>query len=343
MELVSQTIEDASERLSGLMQSVSQVNSETTTEVNDQLSQSGNSLSQTINAKNAEFSKQLNQQYGILEQKIKDIPEKNLSVPVQKMDELSTKIRASQDPEIKQMEQFKTDSTAWIAEIQKKLEDTGTFIMNNLNTKIAAIPPKLQNDLKEAAGSFSTIKDSLNKAYQQAVQDVSAQAVQSGQGTVDKIKGTFDTFQTTLIQILKSLEDAVGKQSDGLRSTLQSNLDDSKKAFNTRLQSFLDKVLTPMDKIYGNNMGPLNSIQNGFESIMGQNVFNVDKSWMVVGKDQVMAYIYDLMNRSKQMELVVPKFEDVDWKLVQDRQKKGLKVQVITDYSSSQAAKQCPN
>ena len=159
MELVSQTIEDASERLSGLMQSVSQVNSETTTEVNDQLSQSGNSLSQTINAKNAEFSKQLNQQYGILEQKIKDIPEKNLSVPVQKMDELSTKIRASQDPEIKQMEQFKTDSTAWIAEIQKKLEDTGTFIMNNLNTKIAAIPPKLQNDLKEAAGSFSTIKD----------------------------------------------------------------------------------------------------------------------------------------------------------------------------------------
>jgi hypothetical protein len=61
-------------------------------------------------------------------------------------------------------------------------------------------------------------------------------------------------------------------------------------------------------------------------------LFESEKTWILSGHETIMGYVHEMMGRAKaSVFLLVPKFNDLDWKMIMDIHKKGRKFIICTN------------
>jgi ElaB/YqjD/DUF883 family membrane-anchored ribosome-binding protein len=338
---VKTTIASLSEKIGQLKQQLGQLTESESTQITSTLDTSLKTILESFSTRTSAFTSDLQKQSTQISSQLKELPDKTIILPTAELTQIDQGFISQQNLAVEILEKFKTSSHDLLAGINQNLDVLFKNIPPTIQEKFTPITEKLKTDLKTLESNVISFKQNVETTYQSSVDQSGAEAATTIQSLIDSIKTNIDSVQTAVSTTYKTNEESVQSHAQKLDTQMKQKISDARTAMDAKIKETMIKAMAPLDKAYKASGEPLKILKDSFEIVMETNLLDVGKTWIIAGQEEVMNYVHEIIERAKSnIILVAPRFDELDWKLILEKQKSGCKFQVITDYLSAKSSKE---
>jgi hypothetical protein len=264
---------------------------------------------------------------------LKALIESTLGIPAADLTEANSLLIGKRDALFSQLDGHVQTIRGTVAKIRGLLD---THVQGLSETHQAAVAPAiadLQKPLNELLTNIGVFSTKISDTYTANSSEVGAKLAGSLQGAYDAIKSQADGA------LAKVLE-AVGKISEVTDASTQELTGATTEAINeqaAKLQASVNTVLggarEPLTAAIDASAAPLNLLREAWEHIQSVDLTRGQQTYYLKGEKSILQQVTDMIERAVSNIMVfVPTWAELDWKLVQQAQKKRhVSFRVYTD------------
>lgn len=186
--------------------------------------------------------------------------------------------------------------------------------------------------IEDMKNTFISNTQDIKDAFSSSVDDTSTELQSKIQYVEDSIHSTVNNIHTKMENSFQQINESSNLISKQIENTVQ----EIGQNFQTDLFAKLTQIRNSLEETVNSAADTLNQpremMKDIWKNLVDSKLFDAEKSWIITGEEMIKLHIEDMISRSKaSVFLLVPKFEDLNWKLIMEIHKKGRKFIICTN------------
>ncbi len=219
-----------------------------------------------------------------------------------------------------------------INQFQMGLNPNITSLSEDSKNAITATKQSLLHLVKEIQTEFTENSNSINDSFKSTI-DTSTKELQN---QIQAHNSKADEMITDVKTKIESAFQHVTESSDHMSQEIAKTIKSAGENIQNEVFTKLGQLSSEVERnfvIAANTLDvPKQMIKDVWKNFIDSKLFDSEKTWVISGQDVIMEYVRNMIQRAKaSVFLLVPKFDDLDWKLIMDVHKKGRKFIICTN------------
>jgi len=219
-----------------------------------------------------------------------------------------------------------------ISQFELGLNPNITKILDESKSVINATKQQVLSSIEEIKKNYRqnthSIKETFTNTIQNSTIDIQDRILTHREQTTQlinevntKIDSAFQSISKTSDHMSEEIEISIKNTGKRIQQEIFSKI----QQISTEMQTKLNTAVAILDL-------PTQMIKDIWKTFIDSKLFDSEKTWIISGQEVIIKYLEEMIQRAKaSVFLLVPKFDDLNWKLIMDAHKKGRKFIVCSN------------
>ncbi|MHA1339001.1 MAG: hypothetical protein ACTSRZ_03290 [Promethearchaeota archaeon] len=238
-----------------------------------------------------------------------------------------------------------------VDESRTLLKKTIDEFNRNINSELNSIHSHINENITPVKSKFDSLFEDLKNTLTFTSSKIVEFYTNSVENATASINSDIEKYNTDAIEILTNAQKIVDesfdklidlsrKASETIKDKIGNAIYNRHEKIQQTLESIINKINTNLEECVQNADKPKEVLIDISKIIINSEIFDAEKSWIIVGDEPIYNYLEDMIKRTKSAGyLVVPKFDVIDIKLIMDIHQKGRKFWIVTDLQTAKKPK----
>ncbi|MHA1728167.1 MAG: hypothetical protein ACTSWY_05495 [Promethearchaeota archaeon] len=240
-----------------------------------------------------------------------------------------------------------------ITKAEKTIKNTVNKFSTGININVESIPIKINEIFDPTMDKLNEFMQTLKIAFTAAAKTLQTNFsghLKESSSSIEKqlqkletdLSSVFSNVQNTIKEAFIQLGDLTNNASDQISTAvIESNVNIQNKLFDN-ISEISDSLKTTIKNGKNSVSKPKEVLMNVWDKFIESNIFDSEKTWIIVGQDEIMEYLEEMVGNVKSSGFIlVPRFKDLEgcWKDIMAIHKKGRKFVICTQLETADPKK----